>query len=257
MLSVPTNKIQRGFSTSAISYDANSGLHRQIADKLLSQAVNIPVARAVLDVGCGTGYLTRRLKEIFPQSKVVGLDFSQRMLDLAKLKNNDITWVLGDGHQLPFVDASFDLLISNLAYQWSPDLSMAFGEARRVIPPGGVMVCTLFGYNTCQELFRSLNEAKGGSLLFSRLPDALKVKEALTLAGFKDPLVKCEQIKIEFKDMPELTAWLKSIGANNLPREGYIGRDLLDRAAAIYRERFAYLNGVQATFEVIRIYVQK
>ena len=62
-----------------------------------------------------------------------------------------------------------------------------------------------------------------GALQFTRLPDEAQVREALIISGFKNPQVDSEQIKIEFKDMHELMAWLKSIGANNLSREGYLG----------------------------------
>jgi len=115
-------------------------------------------------VGCGTGYLTALLKGHFPKSQIIGLDFSKEMLKKAVTKHNGISWVLADGHRLPFSDGKFDLLISNLAYQWSGDLSRAFTEAGRVLSPNGRMICTLFGYNTCQELFQTLDEAKKGAM---------------------------------------------------------------------------------------------
>ena len=172
--------------------------------------------------------------------------------------------VLADGNNLPFPDGRFDVLVSNLAYQWAGDLSRAFSEARRVLAPNGVLACTLFGYNTCRELFQSLDEAKTKALQFTRLPDAPQVREALAASGFKNPKVDTERIKIEFNGMHELIAWLKSIGANHLPassaggsREEYLGPEALSRAASIYRKKFAYLQGVGATFEVIRFYVKR
>lgn len=257
MLQTINNKIQRGFSKSAKSYDRFSSLHREIADKLLAQVTKEPTPSALLDMGCGTGYLTAKVKDHFPQSKIIGLDFAQDMLKMARRKHEGIAWVLAEGNNLPFSDGSFDILISNLVYQWAGNLSRAFTEARRVLSPNGVLACTLFGYNSCQELFQSLDEAKQGALQFTRLPDKCQVREALVISGFKNPKIDDEQIKIKFKDMHELIAWLKSIGANNLPREGYVGKEAMARAAAIYRERFAYHSGVQATFEVIRVYVKK
>jgi malonyl-CoA O-methyltransferase len=257
MLQTNDHKIQRGFSTSAKSYDRFSGLHRKIADQLLAQVLKEPEPSALLDVGCGTGYLTVKIKEHFPQSKVIGLDFAQGMLEVARSKNDRIAWVLADGNSLPFSDGSFDILISNLAYQWAGDLTKAFVEARRVLASHGVLACTLFGYKTCQELFQSLDEAKTGVLQFSRLPDESQVREALAVSGFKDFKIDVEPIKIEFKDMHALIAWLRSIGANNLSREGYLGPEAMSRAAAIYRTKFPYLHGIGTTFEVIRVYGKK
>jgi malonyl-CoA O-methyltransferase len=257
MLQTINHKIQRGFSESAKKYDLFSSLHREIADRLLARVVQEIEPFALLDVGCGTGYLTGMIKKHFSKSKIIGLDFAQGMLDIARLKHEDIAWVLADGTNLPFMDESFDIVISNLAYQWVEDLSKTFGEARRVLAPNGVLACTLFGYNTCHELFQSLDEAKKGPLQFTRLPDETQVREALTSGGFKNADVDCEQIKIEFKDMHELTAWLKSIGANNLSREGHVGYEAIALAASIYRQKFSYLQGVGATFEVIRVYARK
>ncbi len=250
-------KVQRGFSESARSYDLNCGLHREIGDKLLVQVLNGPKPSAILDVGCGTGYLTIMLKEHFPKAKIIGLDFSPGMLEVARSKHDDIAWVLADGRCLPFFDGHFDILISNLAYQWAGDLTKAFTEARRVLSPDGILACTLFGYHTCRELFQSLDEAKAGTLQFTRLPDLPQVREALAASGFKGPQVDREQVKIEYKDMHELMAWLKTIGANNLPREGFLGPEAISRAVSIYHKRFSYLQGVGATFEVIRVYAKK
>jgi malonyl-CoA O-methyltransferase len=251
------NKIRRGFSESAKTYDLFSSLHRGIADTLFAQVVKEPEPSAILDMGCGTGYLTVRLKEHFPQSKIIGLDFSGEMLEVAAHKHDGIAWVLADGHNLPFSDGRFDILISNLAYQWAGDLSRAFSEARRVLAPNGILACTLFGYNTCRELFQSLDEAKTKALRFTRLPDGPQVREALANSGFKNPKVDSERIKIEFNDMHELITWLKSIGANHLLREGFLGPEAISRAASIYRKKFSYFKGVRATFEVIRVYVKR
>ena len=66
-----------------------------------------------------------------------------------------------------------------------------------------------------------------------------------------------EEITVKFEGMKELLAWFKSIGAPHLPRAGYLGAEAVSRAAIIYQERFPYLNGVGATFEVIRVYAKK
>ena len=257
MLQTINNKIQRGFSESAKTYDLFSSLHKGIADKLFARVAKERAPSALLDVGCGTGYLTARLKDHFSQSKIIGLDFAQGMLEVARSKKEDIVWVLADGHNLPFSDGCFDIVISNLVYQWAEDLSRAFSEGRRVLVPRGTLACTIFGYNTGQELFQCLDEASGRALQFVRLPDQLKIREALIVSGFRNPIVDREQIKIEFKDMYELMAWFKVIGAPHLPHEGFLGPEAVSRAASIYREKFLYLQGIVATFEVIRVYAKR
>lgn len=251
------NKIQERFSKSAKRYDLLTGLHRKIADRLFDRVVKEYTPSSLLDVGCGTGYLTVKFKERFPQSTITGLDFSPGMIEAARPKHGGVQWVLADGNRMPFADGSFEVLVSNLAYQWSEDLAGAFSEAKRVLAVNGVLACTLFAFNTCGELFRSLQEAGTKELQFTRLPDLPQIRQALCKSGFKDPAIEQESIKIGFTSMQELLGWLKSIGANNPPLSGFLGPEALSRAAAIYRQEYPYLQGVGATFEVIHIYAKK
>jgi malonyl-CoA O-methyltransferase len=257
MLKTIHNKIQQGFSAAAKQYDLNTRLHRDIADKLFARVITELEPSTLLDVGCGTGYLTGALKNHFPLAKVTGLDFAQGMIDVARSKHEGIDWILADGNDLPFADGNFDVVVSNLAYQWAGNLARAFFEAKRVMASNGIFACTLFGYNTCQELFQSLNESRPGAVQFTRLPDQSQVLEALVASGFENPKVDSEQMRIEFKDMHELLAWFKAIGANHLPRDGYLGREMMSQTVAIYRTNFPYLQGIGATFEVIQIYAKK
>jgi malonyl-CoA O-methyltransferase len=255
MLKTDAHKIQKSFSVSAKEYDSLSLLHRQIADELLAQLTMKPAS--ILDIGCGTGYLTCQLKERFPQANVVGLDFAQGMLETAQARHKEISWVLADSSHVPFSDGDFEAVVSNLAYQWSPDLTVSFKEVRRVLAERGVFSCTLFGFQTFKELFQAFDQASHEDVKFNRLPDQRRVQEALVAAGFQSAHVHSDVFKAHFKDMHELLRWLKSIGANQLPRQGYIGKATLNRAAEIYQHRFASAHGVDATFEVIRIYAQQ
>ncbi|MDE2028567.1 MAG: methyltransferase domain-containing protein [Candidatus Omnitrophica bacterium] len=251
-----SQKIRQRFHGSAGRYDRHCGLHSEIAEKLLAQVIKRPSPASCLDVGCGTGHLTVKLKEHFPQSRVVGLDFAQGMLDEARPKHEGIAWVLGDIQDLPFEDGSFDMVVSNAAYQWAQDLPSAFVQTYRVLKPGGILMCTLFGHDTCQELLQSLQQAKAG-LQFDRLPDKARIHQSLLAAGFSNPVIDSHEVKMSFTDMYELMAWIKAIGANNLLRQGFVGGQALARAASIYKEQFSYQQAVKATFEVIGLYAQK
>ena len=257
MLQTMHKKTQQRFHDSAGRYDLFASLHRGIADKLLIQVSSAAAPLSILDVGCGTGYLTGLLKKRFPQSRIMGFDFAQGMLKQAAAKYQGIDWILGDSHHLPFSDDIFNLVVSNLAYQWAEDLSLAFAEAYRVLSADGRLILTLFGYHTCQELFQCLQEVKAGVLQFRRLPNQDQVREALIAAKVHNYQIDSEVLKMGFKDMQELMVWLKSIGANNLLREGYVGPETISRAAAIYQSRFSLSHGIVATFEVIKINVKK
>lgn len=252
---MPQTKIQQAFSKSAYGYDAQTALHRGIADKLLAQAADRRPA-AILDAGCGTGYLTVKAKAMFPGAHVIGLDFAPGMLRIARKRHEGIIWRLGDIHHLPFDADSMDLLISNLTYQWARDLPKAFMEARRVLRMEKPFLAALFGFHTCDELFQCLEAAKTDAQ-FHRLSNEGDIREYLRRAQFTHTRVRHEHIELSFKDMYGLLYWLKSIGANNLLQEGFLGPRCLARATAIYQEHFGGECGIRATFEVIWIHARK
>jgi demethylmenaquinone methyltransferase/2-methoxy-6-polyprenyl-1,4-benzoquinol methylase len=89
----------------------------------------------VLDGACGTGDLAVADMRA-GASHVVGLDFSERMLERAR-KKAPLEWVQGDLLALPFEDASFDAMTVGFGVRNVADLPLALAEARRVLRPGG------------------------------------------------------------------------------------------------------------------------
>jgi ubiquinone/menaquinone biosynthesis C-methylase UbiE len=83
----------------------------------------------ILDVACGTGFLTRRLR-----GEVIGLDLSERMLAIARARVPEATFVRGDAFSLPFANSSFDkVFTSNFYGLLLPSERTRFlREARRV-----------------------------------------------------------------------------------------------------------------------------
>jgi demethylmenaquinone methyltransferase / 2-methoxy-6-polyprenyl-1,4-benzoquinol methylase len=89
----------------------------------------------VLDACCGTGDLA--LAAVAAGGRVTGLDFSERMLDRARRKSNDVAWVRGDVLSLPFGDESFDAVTVGFGMRNLEDLGRGLDELRRVLRPGG------------------------------------------------------------------------------------------------------------------------
>ena len=97
-----------------------------------------PTEGKVLDVGCGTGEITKRLKELFPKATFTGIDLVESHLELAR-RNVDATFQIGDALDMPFDDASFDLVVCRHLVQAVPDAPRVFAEMKRVLKPGGRM----------------------------------------------------------------------------------------------------------------------
>jgi ubiquinone/menaquinone biosynthesis C-methylase UbiE len=109
---------------------------------------------SVLDVGCGTGQLTRRIARVLPEARVVGCDFSRGMLRRAAPRSVRSQWVRADALRLPFADASFEAVVTTQAFHWFPDQAEACRELARILVPGGHVLASLI-----QAPCRALGEA--------------------------------------------------------------------------------------------------
>ena len=89
----------------------------------------------VLDACCGTGDLAVAAKAA--GGRVIGLDFSARMLERARGKSGEIEWVQGDALELPFGNATFDAATVGFGARNLDDLERGLAELRRVVRPGG------------------------------------------------------------------------------------------------------------------------
>lgn len=99
--------------------------------------------KAVLDVGCGTGQLMRRMAKTFPGAQILGVDASRGMVDRARnVIQQGVTGRvdLAAAEALPFPDSSFDLVVSTVSFHHWHDQRRGLTEIRRVLHDGGVFV---------------------------------------------------------------------------------------------------------------------
>jgi ubiquinone/menaquinone biosynthesis C-methylase UbiE len=95
----------------------------------------------ILDLGCGTGQITRRLADRYPQAQIVGVDILEGNLELARRENSvyaeRVRYETGDAFALKFADASFDLVVCRHMSQSVPDFHLVVDEIGRVLRRGG------------------------------------------------------------------------------------------------------------------------
>jgi demethylmenaquinone methyltransferase/2-methoxy-6-polyprenyl-1,4-benzoquinol methylase len=136
---LPAEGVQRMFDRIAPVYDVmnrvmTGGLDRRWRRITVEQVVS-PGDR-VLDACCGTGDLAIAAQRR-GAAEVVGLDFSEEMLERARRKAPELEWVRGDALALPFDEASFDAATVGFGVRNVDDLEAGIRELRRVLRPGG------------------------------------------------------------------------------------------------------------------------
>ena len=97
--------------------------------------------KRVLDLGCGSGIFTTKLKSW--GAAVCGVDMSEEMLKLAQKKDPAIEYKCANINELPYENGNFEILASSLVMHYLPDLSLAFAEASRVLVENGIFVFSM------------------------------------------------------------------------------------------------------------------
>jgi demethylmenaquinone methyltransferase / 2-methoxy-6-polyprenyl-1,4-benzoquinol methylase len=135
---LPAEGVRAMFDRIAPVYDAMNRTMTAGLDRRWRRATAAAVVRpgdVVLDACCGTGDLA--LADVSAGGRVMGLDFSERMLERARRKAPELEWVHGDLLALPFGDETFDAATVGFGVRNVDDLERALGELRRVLRRGG------------------------------------------------------------------------------------------------------------------------
>ncbi len=145
----------------------------------------------VLDLGSGAGFdCFLAARRVGKKGKVIGVDMTPEMLEKAREnaeKGNyaNVEFRLGEIENLPVVDNSVDVIISNCVINLSPDKSRVFQEAFRVLKPGGrLMVSDLVLVKELPDFIKTSVRAYIGCLSGAIMKD--KYTDAIKKAGFKD-----------------------------------------------------------------------
>jgi len=129
--------------------------------------------------------------------------------------NKQFHYVNAEVENLPFADASLELVISGLTFQWCQDLPKVFKEIRRVLAPGGLLLFSTFGPDTLKELRQSWATVDDLPHV-NMFADMHEVGDALLKSGFADPVMDMEMLTVTYEDIKTVMRDLKQIGAHNV-----------------------------------------
>ena len=259
---IDKKRVKKAFSSQAGSYHKEALLQKESAERLdftLSLMEFKP--NRILDIGSGTGFITDLAAHRWKETDIVCCDMAhnmnleaRRILDLER-----VSFTTGDAETLPFKDNSFNLVISNLAFQWVNSLPNTFKEILRVLEDGGEFIFSTFGWRTLQELREAYSEAylevKGKKPEhLHQFPAVHQIGDGLAKIGFQDAIVNVDRIKEVHKDAFALIKNMREIGASNVYRsdKSSLGnRQVLESMKRLYKEKFSTEEGVYATYEIL------
>jgi len=208
-------QIDFGNSDTVSAYD-ELPLWSAMAGLILLEHVELKRGARALDVGCGTGFPLIELAErLGPAARVCGVDPWIAALARARFKArvrrvDNVAIVGGDAGALPFPDACFDLIVSNLGINNFEKPEAALSEIRRVARPGSKLALTtnLVGhmkefYDVFEETLAELGDAKALEALNAHVGHRATVEKLAALlegAGFRLARVQKTRVSMRFAD---------------------------------------------------------
>ncbi len=158
-----TTNSPRFFDQWSASYDGSllqRSTYEPIHNAVIQRVRSIDPG-VVLDLGCGTGQLTKRLTERFPSATVVGVDYSLGMLHQATARTERL--VQGDAQQLPLRPGSVDLITCTESFHWYRNQDTAAADLRDLLTPDGrLLIASIATLTTVgNEMVEQLSTARG------------------------------------------------------------------------------------------------
>jgi NADH dehydrogenase [ubiquinone] 1 alpha subcomplex assembly factor 5 len=244
--------IRRNRDRAARDFAAHDVLLRAAVDRLVDRLDDIarPFARALV-VGSHGGLVVQALSGRPGFETVIETDLSSAMLGRHG--------IVADAEFLPFA-GGLDLVVSCLSLHAVNDLPGALVQLRAALKPDGLLLASLYGPDTLQELREVLLDAEieisgGASPRVSPFVDVRDAGALLQRAGFALPVVDSDTLTIRYANALDLMHDLRGMGeANALAerRRNFTRRDILLRAASLYEERFKGDDGrLPATFQFV------
>lgn len=249
-------QVRARFNRAHQTYDQFAAVQQEVGRRLDERFEWLKIEpRRILDLGAGTGQMTRAMQKRYPSAQVVALDLAEKMLAVIPktgriFKRRRV--VCADMHLLPFQAGSFDVVISNFSLQWSHDLRRVMKEVARVLASGGVFVFATLGPDTLMEC-RAAWSGLDAAVHTHGFLDMHDVGDALVVSCFADPVMDQERLTLYYPTPAELLKELRGVGVGNTHIErapGLTGREK-------WREFLAGLEsqrseqGIPLTYEVV------
>jgi ubiquinone/menaquinone biosynthesis C-methylase UbiE len=136
--------------------------HSDITDQTLALMDLQPTDR-VLDLGCGTGWASRRMARVATAGEIVGLDVADEMLRRAEQASREfknIRYVWGSAESVPAKEGTFSKVLSVESFYYYADQGKALDELRRVMAPGGTLFILINLYKDNHYSLRWVSELK-------------------------------------------------------------------------------------------------
>ncbi len=252
---IDTAVLSQHFMHAIHEYQWHNAVPKEIARRMIQRLDVIKIdPKTILNAGARLQMVNHALQNRYKKSKLTLVDTTPIFLKVAAKKGFLRRWPAQcvQPTHLPFANQSFDLIFSNLWLNETNDLQSTVAEFARILKPNGLLMFSACGPDTLAEL-RSCFAKVGSYNNVHEFVDMHDIGDQCLQAGFSDPVMDMEKIRVTYSSLELLFEDLKYLGATNARqdrRRGLMGKGLMNALREQY-EQFRQCSLLPATVEVI------
>lgn len=268
---IDKNSLRRRFSASASSYDSYALVQKKMAQKLIGEVKAAAKKQSnldVLEIGCGTGYMTGLLLQELENAKLHALDIAPGMIEEASKKFGRVVEFRCEDVENADFECEYDLIVSNATFQWLNEIESTFSKLAGCLKTGGFIVFSTFGEKNFWELNEAFKKAKleknsfDGTRLgqsFYSLPELkLMLERSAKSIGLKCKIKLEEKMEYQYFDSSkEFLHSIKKIGANSKSDMLTNSPGIIKRTMEIYNQSYREKEKIRASYHCIYVTVER
>lgn len=250
--------VAQHFSAAAPRYDLVAHLQRKVCQQLLSYLPTHLQPQHCVDLGAGTGYASKLLRQRFKSTQITAVDMALGMLQHMQKHQLAEQYLCADMEALPLAPLSTDLIFSSLAMQWSLDLKTALQQCLDCLRPNGYLV-----FSTVLEgsLFEFKNSwAQVDNLLhINTFRTTSQYRALCTNSGFNLVLMQPHTHRYFYSQLNHLRHELRDLGANyvHAKRQAHLAARQRWHTLQQAYEQYRTPQGLPATWHIFYVVLQK
>ena len=208
----------RAFDRVSSDFDDFDVIHSEARRRLLERLTIVrQLPQVIVDLGSATGKGALALAQRYPDSRVIAVDRSIKMLEHVSQRRRVVKHIypmMADAQSLPITSQSVDLIFANLVLPWCP-VETVLTEVARVLVNGGLLVFTTLGPDTLQEIRRAWRNVDG-EIHVHGFMDMHDIGDLILRAGLVEPVVDVDRLQVTHEDVTSLVHDLRACGATNV-----------------------------------------
>jgi malonyl-CoA O-methyltransferase len=222
-------EIAASFGAAAPYYDQHAEVQQEVADRLIASLQpwrDIIPSGPIIELGCGTGFVTKGLADLYKKQEIKVTDLSQEMVEYCQQKfdQDNLNFEVLDAENPPHEEPHYAMTVSGFTAQWFQDPAQTLGRWLEATKPGGLLLASFPGNESFPE-WKQKCEELGLPFTANNLPDVeemvIKMSVGPAQVDYYEDTVKqsYESARDFFRDIKRLGAGTQCSGRSLTPKE--------------------------------------